>query len=1018
MGKHTFIYPGRFAPPTGAHSHIADQLKNMVKVAQASGVNADFHIYGTPTFNGPGSKNPIPAEIKDQFMRKIFDTDNITVTAPLKLPGVFGHVQHAHDNGATELTIVSGGKRTVQYEKLKEYMGKRTVDRQGKVIDFTNIKPENFHIIGIPRDADSDDGLQTISPKDFVKTTGKMKIELISGSKMRKAIMEKNVDLVHSMLPPHMTREDAVEYMESLHPHVAGINEETSAVTRMKLAKAARRTSSRRKIVRRSRAKRRKNLTQLKVRAKNEIISQLRSKISGKRNWKKVPYSQRVTIDRNLARRKKLVTNMVKRIMPQVIKGESDRLKSLNSSFDVVQMFMSNFLSEATKMKSKKTNRQPPDSADKAKRKRNNTMTQRQVRGKREEKLKSGNVKGEVYAVKNKKGDVELVDKQSLRADHTILLDADKASLSTLKKFVGDKGFRNTDTSIRLFGLQQDAGGEKEGKKEKKESKEKKSGKQTSAAAAFNPPPQKIPASKKASKKDTYASSHDATAMESGIAYALNSMQGLTPQQMIEKGFIDEETLNAVMQNPNESFLPSCQRAAQQILKQFGKVYIKHTGKLKKETKLNKEAKDNGVTDKTPKADLILVDENGKVVATLSQKIGNSQLSSGGPAETITNTKWSMAYLGDKLEPSARKKMEKFIKFFEDELSGNPRTNKGPVSLYQKGSPREGQDEEVARREKLHDKATEMLNEVLNGDKDLAAAFVYSLLTGASKFEEGNSAIATHIFSANKDGTDAKITPIDMNYCKKIRDKVKFQMKFKSSAVETTDVKKKWAEFEERKKKLGQKVSIDEDFRQYAFRSVIRSYLIEEISFRTRVLNMVIENTEKNKLKNVVVKEPTTPEEGLQYLKDAFAYIGDDAFKLMQFFEDSIDFDTTQPIVDWTEFADSASITKNIVFINGKQFEIPVEMPYNYTPDGNIESPLSEEYLDERDYKSEYRNYHSRPEQRKNRSKRVMARRLMAKLGKVHKGDGKDVDHKDGNPQNNGKHNLRVRDKSENRADN
>jgi len=28
------------------------------------------------------------------------------------------------------------------------------------------------------------------------------------------------------------------------------------------------------------------------------------------------------------------------------------------------------------------------------------------------------------------------------------------------------------------------------------------------------------------------------------------------------------------------------------------------------------------------------------------------------------------------------------------------------------------------------------------------------------------------------------------------------------------------------------------------------------------------------------------------------------------------------------------------------------------------------------------------------------------------------VDHKDGNPRNNGKHNLRVRDKSSNRADN
>jgi hypothetical protein len=42
----------------------------------------------------------------------------------------------------------------------------------------------------------------------------------------------------------------------------------------------------------------------------------------------------------------------------------------------------------------------------------------------------------------------------------------------------------------------------------------------------------------------------------------------------------------------------------------------------------------------------------------------------------------------------------------------------------------------------------------------------------------------------------------------------------------------------------------------------------------------------------------------------------------------------------------------------------------------------------------------------------------MMKLGKVRKGDGKDVDHKDGNPKNNGKHNLRVRSKSANRADN
>ena len=70
-----------------------------------------------------------------------------------------------------------------------------------------------------------------------------------------------------------------------------------------------------------------------------------------------------------------------------------------------------------------------------------------------------------------------------------------------------------------------------------------------------------------------------------------------------------------------------------------------------------------------------------------------------------------------------------------------------------------------------------------------------------------------------------------------------------------------------------------------------------------------------------------------------------------------------------------------------------------------------------RDYRKEYDNYHSRPEQRKNRSSRVLARRIIKKKLGV-KIKGKDVDHKDGNPRNNSRSNLRIRAKSANRADN
>ena len=47
-----------------------------------------------------------------------------------------------------------------------------------------------------------------------------------------------------------------------------------------------------------------------------------------------------------------------------------------------------------------------------------------------------------------------------------------------------------------------------------------------------------------------------------------------------------------------------------------------------------------------------------------------------------------------------------------------------------------------------------------------------------------------------------------------------------------------------------------------------------------------------------------------------------------------------------------------------------------------------------RDYKKEYRDYHAQPEQIKNRAQRNKARGMLEREGVVHKGDGKDVDHK------------------------
>ena len=64
------------------------------------------------------------------------------------------------------------------------------------------------------------------------------------------------------------------------------------------------------------------------------------------------------------------------------------------------------------------------------------------------------------------------------------------------------------------------------------------------------------------------------------------------------------------------------------------------------------------------------------------------------------------------------------------------------------------------------------------------------------------------------------------------------------------------------------------------------------------------------------------------------------------------------------------------------------------------------------------RKYNSSPEQKKNRASRNAARRAAERAGKVRKGDGRDVDHKNMNPKDNRKSNLQVMDKSKNRAKN
>tara|TARA_R100001163_G_scaffold64545_1_gene59057 strand:+ start:4909 stop:5130 length:222 start_codon:yes stop_codon:yes gene_type:complete len=71
-----------------------------------------------------------------------------------------------------------------------------------------------------------------------------------------------------------------------------------------------------------------------------------------------------------------------------------------------------------------------------------------------------------------------------------------------------------------------------------------------------------------------------------------------------------------------------------------------------------------------------------------------------------------------------------------------------------------------------------------------------------------------------------------------------------------------------------------------------------------------------------------------------------------------------------------------------------------------------------RNYRKEYDNYQGRSLQIKRRSARNKARRKMIKQVGKNRLNGKDIDHKDRNPMNNSRKNLRITSKKRNRSRN
>ena len=100
---------GRFNPPTAGHEKLLDKIKDTAEGGQ-------YTIY--PSHSEDNDKNPIGAEDKVLFMKKIFPDHSNAIVYDQSIRTIIDALTHADVQGYQTINLVVGGDRQKEFESL------------------------------------------------------------------------------------------------------------------------------------------------------------------------------------------------------------------------------------------------------------------------------------------------------------------------------------------------------------------------------------------------------------------------------------------------------------------------------------------------------------------------------------------------------------------------------------------------------------------------------------------------------------------------------------------------------------------------------------------------------------------------------------------------------------------------------------------------------------------------------------------------------------------------------------
>ena len=309
MKKIVFTF-GRMNPPTIGHQKLVDKVN---AVAKSNG--ADARVYLSHTQNN--KKDPLDYTAKYNLAKKafgptVFKSNSKTVIQIL---------QELEKGGYTDIVMVAGSDRVPEFKALlTKYNGK----------DY------NFDSIDVVSAGERDPDAEGV--------------EGMSASKLRALAKQGDFETFKTGLPKRLGASDAKKIYDTIRSVIAEevLEEDRKPLTiqqRFQRARLLKRLAPKLARMRKIKAKRVADAKTIQKRSLKVARNIIRKKVAGERGaqYKELSPSEKITIDKLVAKKSVMIQKMARRLLPKVRKAEIERAKQARApkeeSFDINTLF-------------------------------------------------------------------------------------------------------------------------------------------------------------------------------------------------------------------------------------------------------------------------------------------------------------------------------------------------------------------------------------------------------------------------------------------------------------------------------------------------------------------------------------------------------------------------------------------------------------------------------------------------------------------------------------------------------